>query len=66
MDQVQVKDGVEEETVAAVQSLAGKYKYGFETDIEIEYAPKGLNEDIVRLISERNNEPEWMLSLIHI
>ena len=61
MDQVQVKDGVEEETVKAVNSLAGKYKYGFETDIEIEYAPKGLNEDIVRLISERNNEPEWML-----
>ena len=61
MDQVQVKDGVEDETVKAVNSLAGKYKYGFETDIEIEYAPKGLNEDIVRLISERNNEPEWML-----
>ena len=61
MDQVQVKDGVEEETVEAVKSLAGKYKYGFETDIEIDYAPKGLNEDIVRLISERNNEPQWML-----
>ena len=58
---VSVKDGVEEETVEAVKSLAGKYKYGFETDIEIEYAPKGLNEDIVRLISERNDEPEWML-----
>ncbi|MEM0976732.1 MAG: Fe-S cluster assembly protein SufB [Pseudomonadota bacterium] len=58
---LRAKDGVEEETVAAVQSLAGKYKYGFETDIEIDYAPKGLNEDIVRLISERNNEPEWML-----
>ncbi|MEL6311066.1 MAG: Fe-S cluster assembly protein SufB, partial [Pseudomonadota bacterium] len=36
-------------------------KYGFETEIETEYAPKGLNEDIVRLISEKKNEPEWML-----
>ena len=61
LDDVQVKEGVDQETVEAVQSVGGKYKYGFETDIEIEYAPKGLNEDIVRLISEKNNEPEWML-----
>ncbi|MEM7240985.1 MAG: Fe-S cluster assembly protein SufB [Pseudomonadota bacterium] len=61
MSDIQVKDGVEEETVEAVKSLGGKYKYGFETDIEIEYAPLGLNEDIVRLISEKNEEPEWML-----
>ena len=60
-DQVQVKDGVDQDTVDAVQSVGGKYKYGFETDIEIEYAPKGLSEDIVRLISEKNGEPEWML-----
>ncbi|MEL6592757.1 MAG: Fe-S cluster assembly protein SufB [Bacteroidota bacterium] len=38
-----------------------KYKYGFETDIESEKAPKGLNEDIIRLISSKKNEPEWML-----
>ncbi len=61
LDELQVKDGVEEETVDAVRSLAGKYKYGWETEIEMDYAPKGLNEDIVRLISERNGEPEWML-----
>lgn len=61
LDDLQVKDGVEEETVEAVKSLAGKYKYGWETEIEMDYAPKGLNEDIVRLISERNGEPEWML-----
>ena len=54
------KEGVEEETVAAVQSLAGKYKHGWETEIEMEYAPKGLSEEIVRLISAKNNEPEWM------
>jgi len=38
-----------------------KYKYGFVTDIEMETAPKGLNEDIVRFISAKKNEPEWML-----
>ena len=41
--------------------MAGKYKYGWETEIEMEFAPKGLNEDIVRLISEKNGEPQWML-----
>ncbi|MFR9165185.1 MAG: Fe-S cluster assembly protein SufB [Dysgonomonas sp.] len=39
----------------------GEYKYGFVTDIETEVIPKGLNEDVVRLISEKKNEPEWML-----
>jgi len=57
---VQVKDGVEEETVKAVRSLGDKYEHGWETDIEMEYAPKGVNPDIVRLISEKNKEPEWM------
>ena len=37
------------------------YKYGFITDIETEYAPKGLNEDTVRYISAKKNEPEWLL-----
>ena len=37
------------------------YKYGFVTDIESDNAPKGLNEDIIRLISKKKNEPEWML-----
>ena len=62
MDDLKVKDGVEEDTVAAVKSLAGTYKHGWETEIEMDYAPKGLNEDIVRLISEKNEEPEWMLT----
>ncbi len=61
LDQMEVKDGVDQETVDAVAKLSGKYKYGWETEIETEYAPKGLNEDIVRLISEKNGEPEWML-----
>ncbi|WP_457651008.1 Fe-S cluster assembly protein SufB [Profundibacter sp.] len=55
------KEGVEEETVDAVRTLADNYKYGWETDIEMDYAPKGVNTDIVRLISEKNEEPEWML-----
>lgn len=37
------------------------YKYGFVTEIETESAPRGLNEDIIRLISSKKNEPEWML-----
>ncbi len=61
LEDIQVKEGVEEETVQAVKSLAGKYRHGWTTDIETEYAPKGINEDIVRLISERNGEPGWML-----
>ncbi|HRY32534.1 MAG TPA: Fe-S cluster assembly protein SufB [Bacteroidales bacterium] len=40
---------------------SGDYKYGFVTDIEMETAPKGLNEDIIRFISSKKNEPAWML-----
>ena len=61
MDDVQVKDGVDAQTVDAVKALSGAYKYGWNTEIEMEYAPKGLSEDIVRLISSKNEEPEWML-----
>ena len=38
-----------------------EYKYGFSTDIEMDIAPRGLNEDTVRLISAKKNEPEWLL-----
>ena len=37
------------------------YKYGFETKLENDSAPKGLNEDIIRFISAKKNEPEWLL-----
>jgi len=40
--------------------LAGEYRYGFTTDIESETIPKGVNEDVVRLISAKKKEPEWM------
>lgn len=43
------------------QRVQQDYKWGFHTDIEQELAPVGLNEDTVRLISEKKGEPEWML-----
>src|SRR3974390_2604230 len=51
-----------QETVEKVRRIdVDQYKYGFVTDIESEKAPKGLSEDIVRFISQKKNEPEWML-----
>ena len=51
-----------QETVEKVRRIdVDQYKYGFVTDIESEKAPKGLSEDIVRFISVKKNEPEWML-----
>jgi Fe-S cluster assembly protein SufB len=45
-----------------IEELANKeYKYGFITDIDADVAPRGLNEDIIRLISHKKNEPEWLL-----
>jgi Fe-S cluster assembly protein SufB len=51
-----------QETVDQVRRIdVDQYKYGFETVIEAEKAPKGLNEDTVRFISAKKNEPQWML-----
>jgi Fe-S cluster assembly protein SufB len=51
-----------QETVEQVRRIdVDQYKYGFETKVESEKAPKGLSEDIVRYISEKKNEPAWML-----
>jgi Fe-S cluster assembly protein SufB len=50
-----------QETIDRVKAIdVDQYKYGFFTDIEAEKAPKGLNEDIVRFISAKKNEPEWL------
>ncbi|SNZ07996.1 Fe-S cluster assembly protein SufB [Cohaesibacter gelatinilyticus] len=50
------------ETVDQVREIdVDQYKYGFVTDIETEKAPKGLNEDIIRFISAKKDEPQWML-----
>src|SRR5689334_14513593 len=47
---------------ATIEELANReYKYGFVTDIEADTIPVGLSEDVVRLISEKKGEPEWML-----
>ncbi len=49
------------ETVDAVEFIdVDAYKYGFTTDIELDKAPKGLSEDIVRFISAKKDEPEWL------
>ena len=57
-----VKDGIDAETVEGVRGLtADKYKYGFSSDIEQEFAPKGLTEDTVRFISAKKEEPQWLL-----
>ena len=51
-----------DETVEQVRSIdVDQYKYGFETEIETEKAPKGLSEDVIRFISEKKGEPQWML-----
>ena len=45
-----------------IEEFASKeYEHGFVTDIETEYIPKGLNEEVVRIISAKKNEPEWLL-----
>src|SRR5436853_6082692 len=48
--------------IATLEETAlSDYKYGFVTNIEADEAPFGLNEDIIRFISTKKNEPEWML-----
>src|SRR6185503_7869030 len=52
-----------QETIERVRRIdVDQYKYGFVTDIESDKAPKGLSEDIVRFISGKKGEPEWMLA----
>ena len=49
-------------TVPSIEALANQeYKWGFVTEIEADTIPKGLNEDVVRMISAKKNEPEFML-----
>ena len=53
---------IDANTAEQVKELeVDKYKYGFVTDIEMETAPKGLNEDIIRFISAKKEEPDWLL-----
>ena len=48
------------------EQLGRKYSAGFITDIESDSLPAGLDEDTIRALSAKKEEPEWMLSLIHI
>jgi Fe-S cluster assembly protein SufB len=60
--EVKVKDGVDAKTVEAARRLESEnYSAGFVTDIEMEFAPKGLSEDTVRFISAKKGEPDWLL-----
>jgi len=60
MDDIEIREGVDAETVSTVRAVGERYKHGWETEIETEFAPKGINRDIVKLISSKNDEPEWM------
>lgn len=62
MTEIIIKDSIDKDTIATVASLeADKYKYGFVTDIESETSPIGLSEEVIRFISAKKNEPEWLL-----
>ncbi len=52
---------VERSNQEVADLASGEYKYGWSTDIEADTLPKGLNEDVIRAISARKREPEWML-----
>ena len=56
-EEVDIQDREAREAAAK----AAEYEHGWSSDIETEFAPKGLNEDTVRFISAKKNEPEWML-----
>ncbi len=55
------KTEVNEALSTLEETVLSDYKYGFVTNIEADAAPKGLNEDIIRFISAKKNEPQWML-----
>lgn len=52
---------MEKERKVIEEIAGGEYRHGFETDLEQEFIPKGLNEDIIRIISRKKEEPQWML-----
>jgi Fe-S cluster assembly protein SufB len=49
---------------AELAELAGReYAYGFSTELDTDFAPRGLSEDVIRLISAKRGEPDWLLGL---
>ena len=61
-EQVDIKaDTVTDVEAREAAAKAAEYEFGWHSDIDTEFAPKGLNEDTVRFISAKKREPEWML-----
>ena len=60
------RENVDKETIETVKSVGSQYKYGFVSDIETDFAPKGISEDIVRLISKKNTHFKLVEVLIQI
>ncbi|MBS1502296.1 MAG: Fe-S cluster assembly protein SufB, partial [Bacteroidetes bacterium] len=52
---------MKQESNTLEQTVSGDYKYGFVTNIETEVIPRGLSEEVIRLLSDKKNEPSWML-----
>lgn len=52
---------MEEKNKLVREAAEKKYEYGFTTDVQTEIIDKGLNEDVIRLISQKKGEPEWLL-----
>ncbi len=55
------KPGNDDSGEILADATSGEYKYGFVTDIDTDIVPPGLSEDVIRLISEKKGEPEWLL-----
>ena len=54
-----------EKTISSLKEITqDTYKYGFTTQVAAETAPKGLNEDVIRFISTKKEEPDWLLVLL--
>ncbi|MDE6135612.1 MAG: Fe-S cluster assembly protein SufB [Muribaculaceae bacterium] len=61
LNQDNIENRREDGTDALERATSGEYKYGFTSDIDTDIIPAGLTEDVVRLISRKKNEPEWLL-----
>lgn len=61
-EEAKIKESIDAGTVAAAKAFeSDNYSAGFRTDIETEFSPKGLSEEVIRFISDRKGEPQWML-----
>ena len=56
-----MQDQINKDNKFVKEVVDQKYEYGFTTDVQTEIIPKGLSEDVVRLISKKKGEPDWLL-----